>query len=572
MVADVGGTDRSHRPSGPIQQDAMASTILPARHQPPLPRERLILDTAPDAEAIEMDVVIVGGGPGGLATAIELMRLARDSGDERLAELQVAVLEKSAALGEHCLSGAVINPLAFRELFPDTPPEEFPFRQQVASEEVLLLTERHAQRIPTPPSMRNEGFHTASLCEVVRWLGERAEESGVNLLPGFPVASLLTSDSRVTGVRTVPAGLDRGGDPGPRYEPATDLTAKVVVLAEGSRGPLAAAYLDWQRIGSDNPQIFALGVKELWETRRPLDRVIHTLGWPLPRDAFGGSFMYPLETNLVALGLVVGLDYSDANLDVHHLLQRLKLHPYFRPWLEGGEMVEWGAKTIPEGGFHSLPSRRSGNGVVIVGDSAGFVDVPSLKGIHYAMMSGIFAARAIFRALQEGGATAESLAAYDRAVDASFISADLYRSRNMRLAFRDGFLVGGARAGLMALTGGRLSGRRIEMPADAQVPRQPRPTEPFVPDGALTFSKVDAVFRSGNQTRDDIPNHLVAGSDIPGEVAEFYQHVCPAGVYERQGDRLVVNAPNCIDCRATDILGPRWTPREGGSGPAYKRM
>lgn len=235
-------------------------------------------------------------------------------------------------------------------------------------------------------------------------------------------------------------------------------------------------------------------------------------------------------------------------------------------------MVEWGAKTIPEGGFHSLPERRSGDGVVIVGDSAGFVDVPSLKGIHYAMMSGILAARAIFDALRAGEATAEALSAYDRAVDGSFIAEDLYRSRNMRLAFRDGFVVGGAKAGLMSLTGGRLFGKRIEMPADVDVPRTPRTTPHGAPDGTLTFSKVDAVFRSGNQTRDDIPSHLIPSADVPVEVAEFYSHLCPAAVYERGPDGLVVNAPNCIDCKATDVLGPRWTPREGGSGPAYKRM
>src|SRR5690606_11741149 len=228
--------------------------------------------------------------------------------------------------------------------------------------------------------------------------------------------------------------------------------------------------------------------------------------------------------------------------------------------------------TIPEGGYYSLPERRSGDGVVIVGDAAGYVDVPSLKGIHYAMHSGILAARAIFRALREGEATAAALAAYDRAVEDSFIMRDLYRSRNMRLAFKGGLLKGGARAGLMALTGGRFQGKRIEMEADAAVPRRVAPEQPFTPDGSLTFSKVDAVFKSGNQTRDDIPQHLLVGSDIPAEVARFYQHVCPAGVYERQGERLIVNAPNCIDCKATDVLGPRWTPREGGSGPSYKRM
>ncbi|HET7322033.1 MAG TPA: electron-transfer flavoprotein:ubiquinone oxidoreductase, partial [Longimicrobiaceae bacterium] len=254
------------------------------------------------------------------------------------------------------------------------------------------------------------------------------------------------------------------------------------------------------------------------------------------------------------------------------LLQRMKLHPFFREVLEGGEMVEWGAKTIPEGGYYALPTRRFGDGLLIAGDAAGFVDVPSLKGIHYAMQSGIFAARAIFQALKGGDVSAESLQPYDQMVDGSYIAEDLFRTRNMRLAFKDGFFLGGAKAAVMTLTGGRFPAAKIEMESDAEVPRVVNEPVPFSPDGKLTFSKVDGVFKSGNQTRDDIPVHLIIGEDVTPEVAELYEHMCPAGVYERQGDRLVVNAPNCIDCKATDDIGPRWTPREGGSGPSYKEM
>jgi electron-transferring-flavoprotein dehydrogenase len=409
----------------------------------------------------------------------------------------------------------------------------------------------------------------ASLCEIVRWLGGQAEALGVNVFPGFPVGSLLVDGSRVIGVRTVPSGQSRDGSGG---EPPVDLTARVTVLAEGTRGLLTQAWLAWQKVGAQNPQIYALGVKELWEVRRPLDRVVHTLGWPLPRDAFGGSFMYPMGPGLVALGLVVGLDYHNARLDVHQLLQRMKLHPLFRAQLEGGELVEWGAKTIPEGGWFAVPERRHGDGCLVVGDAAGFVDVPSLKGIHYAMQSGMEAARAIFRALQAGDTGADGLRSYDAAIDGSYVMADLKRTRNMRLAFKKGFVGGGVRAALMTVTGGAFPGGRVAVAEDAAEPRQLGPEMGVPPDGKLTFSKVDAVYKSGNQTRDDVPSHLIVGSDVSGDLAELYAHLCPAGVYERDGDQLVVNAPNCVDCKATDVLGPRWTPREGGSGPRYRQM
>jgi electron-transferring-flavoprotein dehydrogenase len=550
------------------------STILPVRHQRPFPLDQVIRQDPPGAEAIEMDVVIVGAGPAGLACAIELTRLARQDQESRggSAELNIAVLEKAGALGEHSLSGAVVNPRAFRELFPDLNPSDFPFRQPVAGEAVYFLTEGRAQRIPTPPTMRNAGFYTASLCEIVRWLGERAEQAGVNLFAGFPVDALLVEGGAVRGVRTTPSGLDRDRQPTGDFAEPTDLTGKVTVIAEGTRGLLTQGWREWQRVGSANPQIFALGVKEVWETKKPLESVVHTLGWPLPDDAFGGSFMYPLGPSQVAIGIVVGLDYHDASLDVHELLQRMKLHPLFRPYLEGGELVEWGAKTIPEGGYHALPERRSGDGVLLVGDAVGFVDVPSLKGIHYALQSGVYAARAAFAALKSGDTSAASLAAYDRMVDESYIVADMYRTRNMRLAFKDGLYVGGLKAGLMTISGGRLFGGRIDMPEDAAAPRRVTERDPFAPDGKLTFGKLDAVFKSGNATRDTIPSHLLVGPDVTAEVAEFYSHVCPAGVYEQVGDELRVNAPNCIDCKATDVLCPRWTPREGGSGPKYRSM
>src|SRR5437870_586723 len=433
--------------------------FVPARYQPPLPLDRLILEdgSAGAGDRMEFDVLVVGAGPAGLACAIELAQLARRNGTE----LNIGVLEKAEALGEHSLSGAVVNARALRDLFPDVPDADFPFRARVAKEAAYLLTARHALRFPTPPTMHNAGHYVASLCEIVRWLGGKAEALGVNLFTGFPAASLLVAGSRVAGVRTAPTGLGRDGQPLANFMAANDLVAKVTVLAEGTRGMLAQAWLERENVTSANPQIFALGVKEIWETERPLDRIIHTLGWPLPTTAFGGSFMYPLEPTVVALGLVVGLDYRDAALDLQEPVQRMKLPPLFRPCL-------------------------------------------------YA---------------------------------------------------------GGLKAGLMTLTGGRFPGRRIAMEPDAAIARRPTASFSFVPDGQLTFSKVDGVFKSGNATRDTIPMHLVVGSDVPAAAAGFYARMCPAGVYEVAGGTLRVNAPNCVDCKATDVLGPRWTPPEGGSGP-----
>lgn len=544
--------------------------FLPVNFQPALPQARLIKAEAPGADAIDMDVLFVGAGPAGLAGAIELAKLVQRDGS--FGDLNIGVLEKAGSLGEHNLSGAVINPRTFTELFPDVPVADLPFRQPVGGEAVYVMTEGSSWKIPTPPTMHNSGNYVASLCEVVRWMGGQAEELGINLFAGFPADSLLVDGTRVIGVRTTPSGLDRDGNPGDGFAEPTDLTAKVTVLTEGTRGPLSQAWRDWRGIGSPNPQIFALGVKEVWDVKRPLDRIIHTLGWPLPRDAFGGTFMYPMGPSQVAIGLVVGLDAKDAGLDVHELLQRTKLHPLFRPYFEGGQLVEWGAKTIPEGGYYALPDRFSGDGLIMAGDCLGTVEVASLKGIHYAMQSGMYAARAIFAALKAGDTSGATLAAYDTMLRDSYVVADLKKRRNMRLAFKQGFYLGGAKSVLMTLTNGAFPGGQIDSETDAEEEREVKPRTPFVPDNTLTFSKVDAVFKSGNATRDTIPSHLIVGKDVPAEVADFYSHVCPAGVYERVGDELRVNPPNCVDCKATDVVGPRWTPREGGSGPKYRVM
>ncbi len=542
-------------------------TIQPGRHQPPLPLERFIVAQSPANDGVSLDVLIIGGGPAGLSAAIRLAQHCKRRG----VELEIGVLEKAAALGGHCLSGAVINPKPLTELFPDESISALPLRGEVRAERVYLLSRNRAFRIPTPPTMRNRGNHVASICEVVRWLGERAEALGVHVMTGYPAASLLVRGEAVIGARTTPSGLKRDGSPGSDYQGPTDVAATVTILAEGTRGSLTQAYLQWRQIPSPNPQIYALGVKELWQVKRPLAAVIHTMLWPLSRDTFGGSWLYPMGDDLISLGLVVGLDYPSHSTDVHELLQRFKTHPLVRDMLEGGTLIEWGAKTIPEGGFHSLPQRLSGAGVLIVGDAAGFVEVASLKGIHYAMHSGILAADAAFEALAAGNADASLLLKYDQAIAASFIRDDLYRRRNMRLGFKSGFVRGGLKAALATLTGGALPRGRFRVSRDVDVERAVTPdAAPNIDKAAM--SKVDAVFLADNSTRDDVPPHLLPGPDITREVGEFYQHMCPAGVYEWKDGRLVINAPNCIDCKATDVLGPRWTPREGGSGPGYRRM
>lgn len=544
------------------------SPIVPAQYQPKLPQSKLIIEHKPMGDdVVPFDVCFVGAGPAGLSGAIELARLVKADGS---LQVEIGVLEKAGTLGGHSLSGAVVNPAGFRALFPDLKDSDFPFRRAVTAEKVFLLSQTGHWRIPTPPTMGNHGNFIASLCECVRWLGQKAEAAGVNIMTGFPVDSILVEGGRAVGVRTTPAGLKRDGSSDGSGMPATDIAAQVVVLSDGTRSPLAQSYLEWKKIGSRYQQIFALGVKEIWQVKKAPDYIAHTLGWPLPKDCFGGSFMYPMSGDQIALGIVAGLDYKNPKLDVHLQLQHLKRHPLFKEILDGGQCLEWGAKTIPEGGYHALPESLSGDGLVMLGDAVGLVNVPALKGIHYAMMSGIFAARAIFKALKAGDTSAKALSVYDQQLKDSFVWKDLKQVRNMRHAFKEGFYQGGFKSVLMTISGGAFPGDGDHPEEDAADPKFER--TPDFPTEKTGLSKVDAVYLSGNKTRDDIPSHLTVGKDIPPEVADLYTHLCPAGVYERQGDKLVVNAPNCVDCKATDVLGPRWQPREGGSGPDYKQM
>ena len=534
----------------------------------------------PPEERIDVGVLIVGAGPAGLACGIRLGQLLEEAPEvrERLGEVPVAILEKGKQAGSHLLSGAVVNPRSLRRLFKGRKRlDEMPFYGPVEHESVYFLTHKSALRIPAPPTMKNEGNYVASLSRLGRWLAEQAEEAGAMLLPETVAEKLLVSDGRARGVRTGDKGRGRNGQPLGNFEPGSDLVAKVTVLAEGTQGHLSGVALDRFGLTGENPQVWALGVKEVWKVKRPLGRVIHTLGWPLRGGAnfreFGGSFIYPMGEDMLTLGMVVGLDYRDVELSVHDLLQELKLHPLVRKLLEGGERVAWGAKTIPEGGFLALPKQLHAPGLLITGDGAGLVNVPALKGIHYAIESGRLAAEAAFASLQRGQtpATPGALAGYDEALRESFVWNDLLEVRNMRPAFGRGLILGGALAGVMTATKGRFPRRdlRLERDADVDLIRTDRAKSYPAPDGKLTFDKLSSVFASGNKTRDDQPNHIVLQREVPQDIALLWERMCPAQVYEATETGVDVTPSNCVQCGAISAKGGRLTPPEGGSGPEY---
>jgi electron-transferring-flavoprotein dehydrogenase len=561
----------------------------PADFPPPFsPDEVIGPPTDPPDERIEVGVLIVGAGPAGLACAIRLGQLLGEHPElrARLGDVPVAVLEKGKQPGSHLLSGAVVNPRGLRRLFKNRKRiEDMPFFGPVEHESVYFLTGGRTFRIPTPPTMKNEGNYVASLSQLGRWLAEQAEEGGAMILPETSATKLLVQDGRVVGVRTGDKGRGRNGEELPNFEPGADVVARVTVLAEGTQGHLTGAALERFSLQGENPQVWALGVKEVWRVAKPLDRVIHTMGWPLRGGAryreFGGSFIYPLGKDMVTLGMVVGLDHRDVELSVHDVLQELKTHPLVRKILDGGERLEWGAKTIPEGGFLSLPKRLHAPGLLFCGDGVGMVNVPALKGIHYAIESGRLAAETAFEALRPGrtAATPGALESYDRAVRESYIWRDLEVVRNMRQAFGRGFWLGGALASMMTATRGKLPPvtLRTERDAGVELIRTDRASRYPAPDGTLTFDKLSSVFLSGNKTRDDQPNHIRIQRRVPPELAELWVRMCPAQVYEAgggDGDGLVevqLAPSNCVQCGAITAKGGRLTPPEGGSGPEYQR-
>jgi electron-transferring-flavoprotein dehydrogenase len=558
--------------------------LKPADYPAPFdPADFVAAPSDPEDERIEVGVLIVGAGPAGLACAIRLGQLLEDAPQlaERLGDVPVAVLEKGKQPGSHLLSGAVVNPRSLRTLFKGrVKTSELPFYGRVEHESVYFLMKGRALRIPAPPTMRNHGNFVASLSQLGRWLGEHAEEGGATILPETAAEKLLLSDGRVRGVRTGARGRGRGGEELANFEPGSDVLARVTVLAEGTQGHLTGVALGRLGLEGENPQVWALGVKEVWRVAKPLDRVIHTMGWPLRGGAkfreFGGSFIYPMGPDLVTVGMVVGLDYRDAELSVHDLLQELKTHPLVRKILEGGERVAWGAKTIPEGGFLSLPRRLSAPGLLICGDGAGLVNVPALKGIHYAVESGRLAAEAAFAAIQPGETPWRrgALDGYDSALQESFVWQDLKRVRNMRQAFGRGFWLGGAMAGAMTATRGAFppGNARTEPDTEQEIFTTGRAASYPAADGKLTFDKLSSVFLSGNKTRDDAPNHIRVRTDVPKELAELWEHMCPAQVYEAVEGGVEVTASNCVQCGAITAKGGRLTPPEGGSGPEYTLM
>ena len=560
-------------------------TVRASDYPPPFSVGEFVAEpTDPVDERIEVGILIVGAGPAGLACAIRLGQLLEADPEvaERLGDVPVAVVEKGKQPGSHLLSGAVINPRAFRRLFKDRYRiEDLPSYGPVHNETVYVLTKGKALRIPAPPPMRNDGNWIFSLSQLGRWLGERAEEGGAMILPETAAEKLLLSHGRVVGVRTGDKGRSRDGEPMGNFEPGADLVAKVTVLAEGTQGHLTGVALDRFGLRSEQPQVWELGVKEVWKVPKPLRSIVHTMGWPLRTRAryreFGGSFIYPMGDDMLTIGMVVGLDYRDVELSPHDVLQELKTHPKIRAMLAGGERIAWGAKTIPSGGFYALPNRLHAPGLLLCGDGVGMVNVPRLKGIHYAIESGRLAAEAAFEALRRGATPASALASYDEAVKASFIHSDLYEVRDMRQVFGRGFFAGGAFASAMTVSRGRLDLGKLKAEPDAEQPllRSGRAATYPAPDGKLTFDKLSSVFLSGNKTRDDQPSHIRIARTVPRDVADLWVHMCPAQVYEvgtEGGDGSVtvnVAPSNCVQCGAISAKGGRLTPPEGGSGPEY---
>jgi electron-transferring-flavoprotein dehydrogenase len=542
-------------------------------------------------DRIDVGVLILGGGTAGLACANRLLQLLGDDPDamERLGEVPVAVVEKAKTCGGHNLSGAVMRPGPLQELFPEMTREQWRSERfafgEVTKEAVYMLPSAKAKlRIPTPPPFKNHGNEIVSVSALARYQQRQAEEGGAYILTETSAAQLIVQDGQVVGARSGDKGRGKDGAPLGNFEPGTDIKAAVTVLAEGCWGHLTgAAIKEFGLADGREPQVWELGVKEVWKVPKPLDRVIHTIGpWPLKLSSkygqIGGTWIYPMKDSktgddLVSIGFVVDLEYADATTSAHDLLQMFKLHPLVRGILEGGERVAWGAKALPGGGYWSMP-KLSMPGAVIVGDAGGMVDTVALKGVHHCIQSGKLAAEAIYASLKRG----ESLTGYEEAVEQSAIAKELWQVRNTRQPFQRGFVRGGPLVNMMIATKGRFPGGRWAWHRNDEQPmfvgdtrdRYPKP------DGKYIFDKLSSVYISGNATRDDAPNHIRVRQSVPREIAETWEWMCPAGVYEIPEDApsegpvdVTVNYTNCVQCGAITAKGGRLTPPEGGDGPLY---